>query len=195
MTNNKNTIFIAISIILLLYAGFISIFPIILTNSFNITKFEQKCYDATSLITTVDYVNYKIKPNFNVIITLKNLSLKYIDFQPMFDANTIELTTTAAIFGNTFTIKNLYLKNVKYEDQILPEGENKLAFLPGAFDTTKFGKKNITVVTGPINIKNMKIKYITPKTYKEQSLREATYTKEQVKEFLSNYYFSHIKIK
>ncbi len=196
MTNHKNTILIVISAILLTYAFFIGILPVILTKSFDITKFEEKFYDATSLVTTLDEVDYNIKPNFDVIIKLRNLSLKYIDNQPMFDASSIELTTTpAAIFGNTFKVKNLYLKNVKYEDQILPEGENKLAFLPGAFDSTKFGKKNIVIVPGPIKIKNLKIKYITPTTYDEKNFIDKEYSNAEVKEFLSNYSFSHIKIR
>ncbi len=196
MMNKKNTILILISIVLLLYACVISIVPAIITNLFDITKFEQKFYDASSLVTTLDSVNYKIKPNFDVIITLKNVSLKYIDYQPMFDAGTIELTTTpSALLGNTFNIKNLYLKNVKYEDQILPDGTNKLAFLPRAFDTKQFGKNNITIVPGPIKIKNLKIKYITPTTYDEKDYINKDYSKSEVKLFLSNQIFSQIKIR
>ena len=54
MMKNKNTILIIIAVILLIYATFISIVPLILTKSFDITKFEQKFYEATSFITTLD---------------------------------------------------------------------------------------------------------------------------------------------
>ncbi len=192
----KSLVLIIISLILFAYAGFISIVPYIVTNSFSTARFEKKFYDATSLITELGSVQYTIKPNFDTIITVRGFELKYIDDQPLFNAGTIELTTTpAAIFGNTFKIKNLVIENTNYEDQILPDGVNKLAFFPGAFDTRKFGKRNITIVSGPVKIRNAKIKYITPNTYKEESIREKNYSKSEVKEFLSSLYFSHVKIK
>ncbi len=196
MSNYKNTIMIVIAAILLVYAAFISIIPAIKTSSFNIKDFEQKCYDATSLITTVDSVQYKIKPNLKTIIIVKNLELRYIDNQPLFYARNIELTSTlGALFGNKFDIKSLYLKNIKYEDQILANGENKLAFLPGAFNSELFGKKSITIIPGDVTVKNFDIKYIGPTTFKEKFIRENTYSKEEVKEFLSQFYFSHVNIK
>ncbi len=196
MSNYKNTIMIVIAAILLVYAAFISIIPAMKTSSFNIKDFEQKCYDATSLITTVDSVQYKIKPNLKTIIIVKNLELRYIDNQPLFYARNIELTSTlGALFGNKFDIKSLYLKNIKYEDQILANGENKLAFLPGAFNSELFGKKSITIIPGDVTVKNFDIKYIGPTTFKEKFIRENTYSKEEVKEFLSQFYFSHVNIK
>ena len=196
MSNYKNTIMIVIAAFLLLYAAFISIIPAIKTSSFNIKDFEQKCYDATSLITTVDSVQFKIKPNLKTIIIVKNLELRYIDNQPLFYARNIELTSTiGALFGNKFDIKSMYLKNIKYNDQILDNGENKLAFLPGAFNSEVFGKKSITVIPGEVTVKNLDIKYIGPNTFKQKFIRENSYSKEEVKEFLSQFYFSHVNIK
>lgn len=196
MTKYKNTILICLSVILLIYAGFISIFPAILTNSFNIDTFEQKVYDATSLVTTVDMVEYKIKPNFDTIIILRNWSSKYIDNQDCFDASMIELTTTpAAIFTNNIKIKNLYVKNAKYANQYLPTGENKLAFLPGAFNSKIFGKNKIVLTAGPVKVKNFRIKTIAPNVYREDNRRESNYTEQEVKDFLSSYYFANIEIK
>lgn len=196
MTKYKNTVLIIVSILFLAYAGFISLFPAILTSSFNIDKFEQQVFDATSLITTVDTVEYKIKPNFDTVITLRNWSSKYIDDQDCFDARLIEITTTpAAIFSKTFKIKQLYLKNVKFANQTLPTGENKLAFLPGTFNSEVFGAKKITVIPGPVKVKNFRIKDIAPRYYKERNQREAFYSEQDVRSFLSDKYFSHVEIK
>ena len=196
MTQHKNAILIVVAVILFIYAGFISIFPSILTKSFNIDQFEQKVYDATSLVTTVDTVEYKIKPNFDTIITLKNWSSKYIDEQDCFDARLIQITTTpAALFTKTFKIKDLYLKNVKYSDQTLPEGMNKLAYLPGSFNSKVFGANKITVIVGPVRVKNFNKVHIAPNVYQENNQREVKYSTSEVKQFLSQFNFAHVNIK
>lgn len=196
MSKYKNTILIVLAVILLVYAIFISIFPAILTSSFNIDKFEKQVFDSTSLVTTVDMVEYKIKPNFDTIITLRKWSSKYIDDQDCFDATMIELTTTpAAIFTNNIKIKQLYVKNAKFSNQILPSGENKLAFLPATFNSKIFGKNKINIIAGPVKVKNFKIKNITPNTYNEDNRRESNYTTQEVKDFLSQMYFSSVNIK
>lgn len=196
MTKYKNTVLIVLSIIFFAYAGFISIFPAILSNSFNIDEFEQKVFDSTSLVTSVDSVEYKIKPNFDTLISLRNWSSKYIDDQDCFDASLIEITTTPfAIFTKNFKIKQLYLKNVRYSNQTFENGENKLAFLPGAFNSEKFGAKKITIVPGPVKVKNFRIKDIAPGYYKERNQREAFYSEHEVRAFLSDKYFSHVVIK
>ena len=196
MTKYRSTILIALSILLFLYAGFISIFPAFLTSNFDIDKFEQQVYDSTSFVTTVDSVEYKIKPNFDTIITLRNWSSKYIDDQDCFDARLIEIKTTpAAIFKKTFKIKQLYLKNVRYENQTLPNGENKLAFLPSAFNSEVFGVNKITIIPGPVKVKNFRIKDIAPGYYKERNQREAVYSEQDVRAFLKDKNFSHVVIK
>ena len=83
MAKYKNAILVLVSLILLGYAGFISILPAVKTNTFDIDKFEQQVFDATSLVTTVDSVDYKIAWNLKTTITVRNLSLKYIDAQPV----------------------------------------------------------------------------------------------------------------
>ena len=195
MNQHKNAIMIIVAIILFIYAGMISIFPYFITKSFNIDQFEQKVFEATSLVTTIDSFDYTIKPNFDTVITIRNWSSKYIDEQNCFDARQIQLTTTPfAIFTKNFKIKDLYLKNVKYADQTLPEGQNKLAFLPEAFNSNVFGTNNIKITTGPIRIKNYQKIHIAPNIYKENNYREMKYSKDEVKNFLSQFTFNHIII-
>ncbi len=195
MNQHKNAIMIIVAIILFIYAGMISIFPYFITKSFNIDQFEQKVFEATSLVTTIDSFDYTIKPNFDTVITIRNWSSKYIDEQNCFDARQIQLTTTPfAIFTKNFKIKDLYLKNVKYADQTLPEGQNKLAFLPEAFNSNVFGTNNIKITTGPIRIKNYQKIHIAPNIYKENNYREMKYSKDEVKNFLSQFTFNHITI-
>lgn len=196
MSKYKNTLMIFVALILFIYAGMLSIFPKILTSSFNIDKFEEKFYEATSLLTTVDSVSYKLKWNFETTIIVRNLSLKYIDHQPLFDAKYAEIVASpSALFGNNFNIKSMYLKNVVYADQILPDGQNKIAFLPEGFKADKFGKKYITIAPGDIRVKNLKVTYVTPRTYKEKSFREKTFYKEEVRDFLKSLTYSSVKIK
>jgi len=192
----KNTVLIVISVILLAYAGFISIFPAILTSAFNVEKFQEKMFQATSLLTSVDTVDFKIKPNFDTIITLRNWSSKYIDEQDCFDATLIQLTTTPfSIFTKNFKIKDLYLKNVKFSNQTLPTGENKLAFLPLTFNPQLFGSKKITVVSGPVRVKNLRIKNIAPHVYEEDNRMEEKYSTSEVREFLQSKPFTNVIIK
>ena len=96
---------------------------------------------------------------------------------------------------NNFNIKSMYLKNVVYADQILPNGHNKIAFLPEAFDSKKFGKNNITISPSDIRVKSLKVTYVTPRTYKEKSYREKTFYKEDVRNFLKSLVYSSVKIK
>ncbi len=196
MSKYKNTLLIFIAVILLAYAGFISIFPAILTKTFNIDEFEQKIYDATSIVTTVDNVEYKILPNLKTIIILRNWSSKYIDEQSLFDARYIEIITTPmSLFTKNFNIKSMYLKNIVYKDQVLSDGTNKIAFLPEAFNSELFGARKITITPGPVRVKNFKIVHIGPKSYKEKTYREKTYDRQEVRDFLSSFDFSHVDIK
>lgn len=196
MAKYKNALLIVVSLLLLVYAGFISIVPMVKTSTFDIDKFEQQVFDATSLVTSVDAVEYKVKPNFETIITIRNLSLKYIDYQPLFDAKYIEVKTTpAALFTHNYKINSIYFKRAWYADQILPSKENKIAFLPGAFNSEIFGAKSITVEPGPAKFKDLKITYVTPTTYKEKNLREVSYSKDEVRNFLKSFTYSHVKIK
>ena len=157
---------------------------------------QQKMFDATSLITSLDTVEYKVSPSLKTTITVKNLSLKYIDYQPLFDARQVKLETSLlALLGKSFNVKNIEFKNVIYADQILPNGENKIAFLPSAFNSEIFGAKSISVVPGPAKFKNLKITYVTPTTYKEKFIREKNFSKAEVGSFLKSFEYSHVKVK
>lgn len=196
MSKYKNTLMIFVALVLFLYAGIISILPKVVTNAFDVNKFEEQVYEATSLLTTVDSVEYKLKPNLVAVVTVKNLSLKYIDHQPLFDARHIEFEASPLVFfGNDFNIKSMYMKNVVYANQILPNGQNKIAFLPEAFNSEVFGKKSISVSPSDIKIKNLKITHVTPRTYREKNYREKTLYKDEVRDFLKSLVFSHVKIK
>lgn len=196
MSKYKNTLLIFIALILFIYAAIISVVPKVFTSFFNVDKFEEQVYEATSLLTTLDSVQYKVKPNFTVVVTVKNLSLKYVDSQPLFDAKHIEFEASPTVFfGNDFNIKSMYMKNVVYADQILPSGENKIAFLPETFNSEVFGKKSISVSPSDLRIKNLKVTYVTPRTYKERNYREKTFYKDEVRDFLKSQVFSHVKVK
>lgn len=198
MTKHKNLILIVISAILLIYAGFISIFPAILNSSFDIKKFEKKLFEATSLDTTIGSVTFKIEPNFNTIISFYDVDAKYVDRQDLFSAKLIEINTTpSAIFSNNYNIKSLYLKNVKYDDQLLEDGKNKISFLPESFNPKPFGKDMITITPGKITFRNLQCSYTkaVPYSYKKESYSEQTYTKQDVKEYLSTLNFKKVKIK
>lgn len=196
MSKYKNTLMIFIALVLFAYAGIITFVPKFFTSSFNIDKFEEQVYEATSLLTTLDSVQYKLKPNFTAVVVVKNLSLKYIDSQPLFDAKHIEFEASPTIFlGNDFDLKSMYMKNVVYADQILPNGQNKIAFLPEAFNSEVFGKKSISVSPSDLRIKNLKVTYVTPKTYKEKNYREKEFYKDEVRDFLKSLVFSHVKVK
>ena len=198
MSKHKNLILICIAAILFIYAGFISIYPGILNSTFNINDFEKKFYEATSLETTIESVDFKIKPNFETIINIYGFDLKYIDRQDLFSARTIEIVTTpSALFSNNYKIKSMNLKTVKYNDQVLETGENKLAFLPASFNPKPFGKNTITVSPGNITIKNAKYSYTKslPYTYKEDSYAVRNYSAAEVKSYLSSLNFAKVKIK
>ncbi len=194
--NYKNTLMIFGSLVLFSYAALISVVPSVMTNTFDVDKFEQKMQAATSLVTSVGSVEYSVAPSLKTTITVKNLSLKYIDDQPLFDARQIDLETSIfALLGKSFDVKNIQFKNVVYADQILPNGENKIAFLPQAFNSEIFGAKSISVKPGPTTFNNLKVTYVTPKTYKEQFIREKNYTAAQVGNFLKSFDYSHVQVK
>lgn len=191
----KNTLMILIATVLFVYAAFISIVPSVMTNSFDKELFGKKFEEATSLRTSLDAVEYKITPTLGAVIRVRNFSLKYVDYQPLLDVKQAELKTTlSALFGSKYKINSLNLKGVKYSDQILPNKENKIAFLPKAFDSNVFGKKSITIVPGPVTIKNYQTDYITPTTFRQKNVEEEVYTKNEVSDFLRSFEYSHVVI-
>lgn len=185
-----------ISFILISYAVLISIVPSMKTSSFNTEEFEKKFEEATSLVTSVDVVRYEVTPTLKTKIKIRNLSLKYIDNQPLLDVRHAELTAgLGALFGKGYKIHSLIAKGVKYSDQILPSDENKIAFLPLAFDSKKFGHKSISIVPGPVVIKDYKIDYITPTTFAKKEYDVLEYTTDEVDDFLRSFDYSTVKIK
>ena len=199
MKKHSNLMLLLISLALFIYAGLLSIYPAVLTSTFNVQDFEDKIHQSTTLTTKMDSVNFKMTPNLNLIITITNWSSKYIYEveQDCFDAAVIELTTNPfSVLTKNFKIKNLYLNNVVFSNQLLPEGVNKLAFLPGAFNARVFGKNKITIVPdGKVTVKNFTIKYIAPDYYKESVRPLVEYTKSDVKEFLQKRNFVSVNIK
>jgi hypothetical protein len=199
MAKYKNVFLMIVAVILLGYAAFISIIPSMMSKNFNIDKFEQATLKAAGLNVTFEMIDYKIKPNLKTIIIIRDLVAMYPDQQPLFSAKYIELETTpAAIFKKDFDIKSLYLKHVKYEDQILPNGVNKLAYLPESFDPSYYGAKKVTIrPNSQIRIKNLeRINTITnPYSYRKYAEREAIYTQSEVSIFLHSLNFKNVNIK
>lgn len=199
MKNHRNLILMLLALVLFVYAAFISIYPAVLTSSFNIKDFEDKIHQSTTLTTTMDSVNFKMTPSLNLVITITNWSSKYVYEveQDCFDAAVIELTTNPlAVITKNFKIKDLYLNNVVFSNQLLPEGINKLAFLPGAFNASVFGKNKITISpAGNVTVKNFTIKYIAPNYYKESVRPLVEYSKSDVKDFLQKRNFTSVNIK
>jgi|GEM_PF-4427140 len=185
MSKHKNLIMILGSIILIAYAAMLSIYPALLSSSFNKDEFCEKVYKACGLVTTLDSIEFKMKPSLTLVITINNWSSKYIDRQDCFDAVLIELQTGAfSPFTKNFKIKEMFLKHVKFSNQTLPNGENKLAYLPKSFEASAFGSDKITVEAGPVKVLDFKIKNIAPKYYDEDNRSSESYSKLQVKDFL-----------
>ena len=198
MEKYKNVIMITIAILLFIYAAFISIVPAASTKSFNKEKFIQKFEPATGLIVDFDNLDIKIKPNFTTVITVEDLNVQYPDKQPLLKAKSAELyTTPAAIFSHTVLIKNLYLQKVQYDDMVLPSGENKIAFFPSVFNPEYLGAKNLTIIAGPVSLKGLDISYTVcePYKYTTEYQREAIYSQEEVRNFLTSLNFKNVKIK
>lgn len=192
----KNVLLVFISIILFAYMFCFTILPSILKSSFNVQDFEKKLFDATSLKTEIESIDFKISPALQMTVTIANFSAKYIDLQDCFDAQAIILKTSPlCLLNKTFKINDLYLKNVKFSNQVLPDGNNKLAFLPGAFNSEIFGAKHITIISGPVRINGYEQKDIGPNSYNEKNRKEILYTKDDVKAFLSGFQFSHVIVR
>lgn len=196
MQQHKNFIMMLISLILLTYALLLSVYPSILTSSFNRERFEEKVYNAVGLVTSVDDVNFRIRPDLTLIITIRNWSSKYIDNQDCFDAAFIELQTGfLSPLTKNFKIKNLYLRHVDFSNQTLPEGENKLAYISSSFEASAFNTKEVSITPGPVKVRNFMIKNIAPDFYSENKRQEVVYTADEVRQFLNDWHVRHVKIK
>lgn len=198
MTKYKNVLLILLALILFAYAGFITIFPSTYTKSFNKEDFQQKALAATGLKITFNSIDVKIKPNFKTIITLKDVLATYPDDQPLFKTTTAEIITTPSILlSNNIDLKQIVLKYVTYDDQVLVDGQNKLAFFPKAFTPAFLGKKDLTVKPCSVYIKNLTVNYTVsePYSYETVEKREAVYAETDVENFLKSLNFTNVKIK
>lgn len=198
MTKYKNVLLILLALILFAYAGFITIFPSTYTSSFNKANFEQKALAATGLKIAFNSIDVKIKPNFKTIITLKDVSATYPDDQPLFKTTTAEIITTPSIlFSKNIDIKQIVLKYVTYDDQILADGKNKLAFFPKAFTPAFLGKNKLVIKPGSVYVKNLTINYTVsePYSYDTVEKRETFYSESEVKDFLKALNFTNVEIK
>lgn len=196
MKEHKNAILLLVAIVLFAYAGLLSVYPALLRATFNIPKFEEKVYNSTSLVTTLDSIDFKVHPNLTLDISLVKWSSKYVDYQDCFDAGSIEISTNLfAPITKNYNIKQMSLNNVMFSNQLLPEGVNKLAFLPPTLKSEPFGASKIKVKVGPVTVKNFTIKYIAPEYYKENKRNLVQYSREDVLEFLQKRNFARVEIK
>ncbi|MBQ9245344.1 hypothetical protein IJ182_03655 [bacterium] len=196
MTKHRNAILILVSLVLFIYAGFISIYPAFLSKTFNKNAFEKKAEEATGLKTHLDSIEFKIKPNMDMVITIGNWSSKYVDDQDCFAAGRIDITTNpGSIITKNFKIKELDLNNVKYSNQVFENGQNKLAYLPGSFNPKPFGASKVTIAAGPVKAKNFTIVNIGPNYYREDKRSISKYSRADVRSFLSSQKFKNVNIK
>ncbi len=196
MQNHKNLILIVISLILLSYAGMLSLYPSLLNAAFNKTKFGKKVFESVGLITTIDKIDFEVKPNLTLIVTIRDWSSKYSDYHDCFEADLIKLQTSAfSPFTKNFPIKELYLKHVKLTNIILPDGKNKLDYIPYSFEARPFGAKEIKIGTGPVRVQDFKIKYIYPKFSEDDNRTETLYSQTEVKKFLQDLNIRFTKIR
>lgn len=194
----KNIALILLSIVMLVYASLISIVPSAMTKGFNKKAFEEKLTNALGLNATVGTYTVRVQPNLDTIITITELKVEFPDEQPVFKAKMAELTTTiSSLFSNSYVIKKLELQNVKYDDLVLPNGDNKIAFLPSRITPKPFGPNNIIIVAGPVSARSVEVSHTKtqPYSYKKDSYRQLDYSTAEVKSFLSSQNFRNIKVK
>ena len=163
VTSYKNCILMIVSLILFLYAGFIGLYPAILTWTFNYDKFSDSVYKTTALVTT------------------------HFDKQNAFEATEIKVKTTPfAIFTKDFQIKSMEITGAKLWEQFLPSGENKLAYIPKSFYAKPFGAKVITIRPSAVDFNSFTIVHQRSSGVKEEYIRKKSYSLYEVKNFLMN---------
>ena len=198
MLKYKNALLICLSVVLFAYAAVIGFIPWLLNNTFDLNKFEEKISKATNMNVTLNYINFKMSPSFKTTILVRDLTARYPDDQPLLDVKFAEIVTNAGIlFSNNYDIKSLTLKNVVYDDQILPEGGNKLECLPTSLDPKPFGKSKITIVPGNLKIKNLTVNYTVgnPYSYKTRFFREKSISRTEQLSLLQKQNFINVKFK
>ena len=78
---------------------------------------------------------------------------------------------------------------------MLPEGPNKLAYLPRTLNLRAFNIRRAAVDAGPVKVNDFRIKNIAPGYYKEDNRVKSEYSKENVRKFLKNLNINSVKIK
>ncbi|MBQ8887430.1 MAG: hypothetical protein IJY61_07000 [Candidatus Gastranaerophilales bacterium] len=187
VTSYKNCILMIVSLILFLYAGFIGLYPAILTWTFNYDKFSDSVYKTTALVTKVHKMEFSMTPTFDMIITANNWVSTHFDKQNAFEATEIKVKTTPfAIFTKDFQIKSMEITGAKLWEQFLPSGENKLAYIPKSFYAKPFGAKVITIRPSAVDFNSFTIVHQRSSGVKEEYIRKKSYSLYEVKNFLMN---------
>ncbi len=198
----KNLMLMLIALLLFMYAGFISVVPAVITGAFKVSEFTGKLNEATSLETSLDGFQYKIKPNLHAVIELDNLKLVWKGSQDLFEAKVIEIETKnpLPVFTKNFNIESFSVSNAHYSDQLILDEKthqmaNKLNYLLPNFNPKVFGANKIKIEPGNVSVKNYKISYITPDSYDENVIPNKIYPKTQVKQFLLEHPVGSVDIK
>lgn len=183
----KNTILIFLSLIMFIYSGLVLLYPAILTMSFNKKAFCASAYKTSALVTTLGKMEFKMTPKLDLIITAKDWESKHIDNQNAFKARTIEVVTTPfATLTNNYNIKSMRFEGAKIWNQILPDGNNKLAYIAKCFSPKDFGVNKITIKPSEVKFDSFTIIHEINKGTKEEYHRTKTYSQYEVKTFLMN---------
>ena len=183
----KNTILIFISLIMFAYTGLVLLFPAILTMTFDKEAFCKNAYKTSALKTTLGKMEFKMTPKLDLVITMTDWESKHIDNQNAFKARTIEVVTTPfATLTNNYEIKSMRFEGAKIWNQILPNGNNKLAYIAKCFSPKDFGVEKITIKPSEVKFDSYTIIHEINKGTKEEYHRTKTYSQFEVKNFLMN---------
>ena len=183
----KNTILIFLSLIMFIYTGLVLLYPAILTMTFNKKAFCASAYKTSALVTTVNKIEFKMTPSLDLVITANDWESKHIDQQNAFKARTIEIVTTPfATLTSNYDIKSIRFEGAKIWNQILPDGNNKLAYIAKCFSPKDFGVNRITIKPSEAKFDNFTIIHEINKGSKEEYHRTKTYSQFEVKNFLMN---------
>ncbi len=198
----KNLGLILVALALFVYAAFISIVPVIITNTFNLTDFATGMTSATSLITNAESFRYEIKPNLHGVIGMTNFKVEWNGGQPIFSSKYLEIETKnpLAVVTKNFDIDSLSVVNANYTDQMIYDENsgkniNKLEVVTPYFDPQKLGVKSITVKPGNVKVKNFHVAYIDPNSYRDENIMQKVYPRIEVKKFLLDHPVNGLNIK
>ena len=191
---HRNAILFLVAILLFIYAGFIALYPTILRASFDKAEFGRKVEDTTGLITSIKNIEFKLSPVTLTIIVNEWVS-DHMQDQPCFKADRIEIhANPLCMITKNFVIKDMDLQNVRYYDQMLDNGENKLDRL-SEMNFSQFNVDKVSVTPGPVSVKNFTITSIDPDTHRDNERSFVKYSRSDVKAFLESKNFKNVIIK